>query len=67
MLKWIKMLNKMYENHSHTCDGRVVVSYCDEMRIVIVKTYDKYHIINADDYNDLGLLNEINKVVFDEC
>jgi tRNA(Ile2) C34 agmatinyltransferase TiaS len=67
MLQWIKMLNKMYEEHSYTSDGRVAVSYCEDLRVVVVKVYDDYHIIKADDFNDLGLLDEIHRIVYSGC
>ena len=63
MLKWIKMLNKMYEEHPHTNDGRVVVSYCAEMDVVVVKVCDKYKVIELNTYNDLGILYAIEDAV----
>ena len=63
MLKWIKILNKMYEEHIHTNDGRVVVSYCPEMDVVVVKVLDKYKVIECDAYNDLGILWAIEDAV----
>lgn len=63
MLKWIKMLNKMYDAHAHTDEGRVVVSYCPEMDAVVVKVLDKHKVIECGDYNELGILWAIEDAV----
>lgn len=63
MLKWIKMLNKMYEEHPYTGGGRVVVSYCAEMDVVLVKVCDNYKVIKCGTYNDLGILYAIQDAV----
>lgn len=63
MLKWIKMLNKMYEEHPYTGNGRVVISYCAEMDVIVVKVLDKYKVIECDLYNDLGVLYVIQDAV----
>ena len=63
MMKWIKMLNKMYEANIYTNDGRIVVSYCPEMDVVVVKVLDKYRVIECGTYNDLGILWAIEGAV----
>lgn len=67
MMEWVKCLNKMYEEHTYTCDGRVAVEYCDGLRVVVVKVYNEYHVIPIDNFNDLGLLDEIHKIVYKGC
>ena len=63
MLRWIEMLNKMYEEHPYTGGGRVVISYCPEMDVVVIKVLDKYKIIECGLYNDLGILYIIQDTV----
>ena len=63
MLKWIKMLNKMYKEHPYTSDGRVVVSYCADVDVVVIKVFDKYRVLALEDLNDLGVLFQIQKIV----
>lgn len=57
------MLNKLYEEHPYTGNGRIVVSYCPEMDVVVVKVLDKYKVIECNTYNDLGILWAIEDAV----
>lgn len=61
--KWIKYLNKMYEENCCTCNGRVVLDFCPNMKVVVVKVFKKYEVIEIDDYTDWGLTNKIQDVV----
>ena len=61
--KWIKHLNKMYEENSCTCNGRVVLDFCPNMKVVVIKVFNKYEVIDLNEYTDWGLLNEIQDVV----
>lgn len=63
MLKWIEMLNKLYEEHPYTCNERVRVSYCPELDVVVVRVLDKYRVVEVFHYNDWGVLNKIQEVV----
>lgn len=63
MLKWIEMLNKLYDEHPYTSDGRVVVSYCPELDVIVVRVLDKYKVVEVFDFNDWGVLNKIQEVV----
>ena len=61
------MLNKTYEAHPYTNNGRVVISYCAEMDVVVVKVHEQYKVIELDNLNELGILFEIQKVVNELC
>lgn len=63
MMKWIKMLNKMYEENFCTCDGRVQVVYNGDLDIVVVKVFGNYKVIEYKDYTCWGMLNKIQDVV----
>ena len=63
MLKWIATLNQLYEANPYTSGGRVVVSYCPELDVVVVRVLDKYRVVEVSDYNDWGVLNKIQDVV----
>ena len=63
MMKWIDFMNKMYENNPYTNDGRVVVSYCDNMDVVVVKVLSNYKVIEVGDLNEFGMMYKINDVV----
>ena len=51
MMEWINTLNKMYEENPCTDDGRVAVSYCEDLRVVVVKVFDNYNVIDIDDFS----------------
>lgn len=61
--KWIKYMNKMYEENYCTCNGRVVLDFCPNMKVVVVKVFNKYETIDTTDITDWGLLNKIQDVV----
>lgn len=63
MLKWIKMLNKLYENHPCTSSGEVVIEYCPKMDVVVVKVHSNYKVVELGDFNDWGVLTKIQEVV----
>lgn len=63
MLKWIKMLNKMYEENPCTCNGRVQVTHNGDLNIVIVKVFNNYKVIEFKDYTDWGMLNKVQDIV----
>ena len=62
-MEWIKTLNKVYEQNCYTDNGRVQVSYCKDMNIVVCKVLDDYKIIEADTYNNWGLMNKIQETI----
>ena len=62
MLKWIKHLNKLYEENPYT-SGRVVIEYCPKMDVVVVKVHDNYRVVELGDLNDWGVLTKLQEVV----
>ena len=66
MMEWIKTLNKMYAEHPYTDSGRVVVTYCAEMDVVVVKVagiHNHFYVIECEEYNERGILWEIQSYV----
>jgi hypothetical protein len=63
MMKWIDMLNAMYAEHPYTNGGRVVVEFCPELGVMVVKVLGKYKVIECNNLNELGILFEVQKVV----
>ena len=67
MMKWIDMLNAMYAEHPYTNGGRVVVEFCYELGVMVVKVMNEYRVIDCSIYNELGILHAVQEAVFEMC
>jgi hypothetical protein len=63
MMKWIDMLNAMYAEHPYTDGGRVVVEFCPELGVMVVKVLNKYKVVELHDLNEWGVLTATQDAV----
>ena len=62
-MKWLDYLNAMYAEHPCTDKGRVVVEYCPELGVVVVKVRGMYAVVELHGYDELGALNAVQDMV----
>ena len=62
-MKWLEKLNEMYATNYCTDGGRVAVDYCPNSDVIVVKVLGEIRVIDASQFNELGMMTEVNKVV----
>ncbi len=63
MEQWINKLNEVYKEDSRTDNGRVVVAYCAEMNVAVIKVFGKYEVIDCAPYEGFAIIGKIREVV----
>ena len=63
MKNWIKKMNEMFEANVYTNNKRVTIDWCENSNCVLVKVCGLSATIEADGFNDYGLMIECMKVV----
>jgi hypothetical protein len=62
-MKWLDKLNEMYASNPYTDNERVAVDYYPNTDVIVVKVSGEVRTIDASQFNELGMMTEINKVV----
>ena len=68
-MDFIEKMNEMFDWNRYTDDGRVVIDYAENCKVVVVKVLDKVETINVSDLTEYGAMFAIMdkvKEMYDE-